>query len=89
VSLVDVFLVLAVVGAVWSGYRQGLVVALFGFTGFLLGAVLAIVYVPRLVHSLSSPLVQAALIVVGVLVCAASGQAVLGLAGAWLRDRFT
>lgn len=85
-SLVDVVLLLIVVVAAISGYRQGLIAGTLGFVGFLMGAAVGMVLAPTVVATWSNSLGQALVTVLAVLLCAALGQALFGVVGGAIRD---
>lgn len=89
-DLLDVILLVAALLFAVSGYRQGFVVGVLSFVGFLGGGVLGAKLAPEIarrgpLHSLPEPLVG-----LGVVFLAASlGQVLATVAGAALRNRLT
>lgn len=82
-------MVLAALFAV-SGYRQGFVVGVLSFVGFLGGGILGAHYAPSLSESRLLAAVPPALVGLGTVFVAASvGQLLATLLGATLRDRLT
>ncbi len=86
----DIVLVVAAVGFAISGYRQGFVVGLLSFVGFLGGAVLGVTVAPTLVGLVTSndrlvPLFG----IVLVFVFASIGQVLATWLGGRLRNRLT
>ncbi|MDQ1727185.1 MAG: hypothetical protein QOK14_1230 [Frankiaceae bacterium] len=86
----DIALVAAAVAFAVSGYRQGVVVGLLSFVGFLGGAVLGVMVAPTLVGLVTSsdrlvPLFGIML----VFVCASIGQVVATWVGGRVRQRLT
>jgi S1-C subfamily serine protease len=86
VSPVDVVLVVGLLLAAVTGYRQGLIAGALGLVGFLLGGALGMVLAPAVVASWTNPAAQAVATLVGVVLCAAAGQLALGAVGSWARD---
>jgi S1-C subfamily serine protease len=73
-----------------SGYRQGFVVGLLSFVGFVGGGVLGVVIAPPLVKSVVEGQAQQALLAIVVAFLAATfGQLIASSAGAVLRNRVT
>ena len=87
-DLLDVVLVLAVLLFAVSGYRQGFVVGVLSFTGFLGGGVLGAELAPAVTGwSVLSGLPRAAVGLAVVFLCATAGQLLAGLLGGALRRR--
>ncbi len=87
-DLLDVVLLIAVVLFAISGYRQGLVVGLLSFIGFLGGGVLAAKFSPRVAEiGALENLPTAAIALAVVLIGASIGQLLATLVGASLRRR--
>jgi len=89
VSLLDVVLVLAGLSFGFSGYRQGFVVGVLSFFGFLGGGVLGMSVAPELVGSWDPGLLQALVAVGIVLAAAVVGQVLAAFLGGRLRERIT
>ena len=85
----DLVLVVAALSFAFSGYRQGFVVGVLAFAGFLVGGVVGLLVAPRLVAPLQPGLGQSLLAVAIVLVAATIGQVTLGWLGSLLRNRLT
>lgn len=85
----DLVLLVAAVSFAVSGYRQGFVVGVLGFAGFLAGGVLGLLLAPQLVRTLTPGLGQSLLAVAIVLFAATVGQVTLGWVGSLLRGRIT
>jgi S1-C subfamily serine protease len=89
VTVLDAVLLLAALLFAVSGYRQGFLVGVLSFAGFLGGATAGMVLAPGLVGGIDSGPLQVLAGVGIVLVAAALGQAVLGFLGARLRSVVT
>jgi S1-C subfamily serine protease len=91
--VIDLLLALVLIGYAVSGYRQGAVVGFLSLAGFLGGGALAMWGLPRLLDrsftSDGTDLRRLLLLVVGVLVAAALGQAIAVAVGVRLRSRVT
>jgi len=89
VNWLDLLLLISAASFGVSGYRQGFVVGVLSFVGFLGGGVLGLTFAPSLVSGLAPGVGQSLLAIGVVLVCATAGQ----LLAAWLagivRDRIT
>lgn len=73
----------------FSGYRQGFVVGVLAFVGFIAGGVGGLLLAPSLVSGLSAGLGQSALAIAVVLLSATLGQLALAWFGSVLRERLT
>lgn len=84
-------LVLAVAALIFavSGYRQGFVLGVLGFGGFVAGGIGGLMLVPPLVSRLEDGHAQTALAIGLVLLCATLGQMALGWIGGSLRRRLS
>lgn len=86
-SLLDGLLLVACVGFAWSGYRQGFLVGVLSFIGFVGGGVVGMLVAPSLVESWAPGLRQA-LAAVGIVIALATvAQIVLAVVAAFVRDR--
>ena len=85
----DGLLLLSAASFGFSGYRQGFVVGVLAFVGFIAGGVGGLLLAPALVQSLSAGLGQSALAIAVVLLAATVGQLVLAWFGSALRNRLT
>lgn len=83
----DLLIVLSAVSFGYSGYRQGFVVGVLAFAGFVAGGVAGLVIAPQLVAGLDPGLTQSVLAIAVVLLCATVGQVVLAWLGSLVRDR--
>ncbi|MDP9397304.1 MAG: MarP family serine protease [Actinomycetota bacterium] len=88
-TLLDLLLVVSAASFALSGYRQGFLVGVLGFTGFLGGCLAGMALAPRIVGSWDSGPRQAVTAVAIVVLAAGLGQALLGLLGSMLRHRLT
>ncbi|MGZ4595325.1 MAG: MarP family serine protease [Actinomycetes bacterium] len=85
----DVLLVIAAISFGFSGYRQGFVVGVLAFAGFLGGGILGLVVAPDLVGGLDPGPLQSMLAVAIVLAAATTGQVLLAWVGTRVRDLIT
>lgn len=89
-DLLDVILLVLVAAFAVSGYRQGFIIGALSFAGFLIGAVIGLIFAPRIAHAFVSRVPQQALIAVVIVILAAMiGQLIASAAGAALRSRVT
>jgi S1-C subfamily serine protease len=89
VNLLDVALVIAAISFAFSGYRQGFVVGVLAFAGFVAGGVLGLVLAPKVVGNLDPGALQSMLAIGLALAAATTGQVLLALLGTWVRDLIT
>src|SRR3954470_8902114 len=88
-DLLDLLLILACVGFALSGYRQGFLIGVLSFLGFLGGGVLGARLAPAL-HNLFGGVGNSALFgLLVVFVCATIGQLLATAAGIAVRRRIT
>ncbi|MDA0566509.1 MarP family serine protease [Streptomonospora sp. S1-112] len=88
--MLDAALVVLVVLFAVSGYRQGFIVGVMSFAGFLGGGIAAALGAPPLIQRLvTDPSRQALLAVAVVFLCAAMGQFCASYLGAVVRNRVT
>lgn len=88
--VLDAILVVLVVVFAMSGYRQGFIVGVLSFTGFIGGGVLAALGAPPLIQRLvEQPGQQALLAIAVVFLSAAMGQFLASYLGALVRNRVT
>jgi S1-C subfamily serine protease len=87
--VIDVVLIIACFSFAAAGYRQGFIIGLTAFLGFLAGGILGVFMAPELVKILSDELGQAIFAVGIVLTMATVGQLLGAAAGAWLRGQVT
>lgn len=89
-DLLDVILLVLVAAFAVSGYRQGFIIGALSFAGFLIGAIIGLVFAPNIARTLASQVPQQALIaVVVVILTAMIGQLIASAVGAALRSRVT
>ncbi|MBA2767740.1 MAG: MarP family serine protease [Sporichthyaceae bacterium] len=85
----DLVLLLAALSFGFSGYRQGFVVGVLAFAGFIGGGIGGIVVAPSLTSGIGRGLGQTVLALALVLLAATVGQVVLAWLGSLVRDRLT
>jgi S1-C subfamily serine protease len=88
-NALDVVLLIAIVSFAISGYRQGFIVGMLSFAGFLGGGALAMYAWPRFMGSSQPGPGQSLLAVVAVLVGALLGQLLASYLGTRIRDVVT
>lgn len=89
-DLLDLILIALAAAFAVAGYRQGFIVGLMSFVGFLGGAAVGALFSPRLARDVvSGPAQQALLALVIVFLAAMVGQLVASAIGASLRSRVT
>jgi S1-C subfamily serine protease len=89
-DLLDLILLVLVAAFAVSGYRQGFIIGVLSFAGFLIGAVVGTLFAPALARALASEQSRQALIaVVGVFIAAMVGQLLASAVGAALRSHLT
>lgn len=85
-NLVDMLLIGAVIVFAWAGWRQGFVVGVLSFAGFLGGGIAAALVLPSLATSLTeSSVIRIAVVTVGVLTSALVAQTLLSMLGRRMR----
>jgi len=89
VNWLDLFLVLSAASFGFSGYRQGFVVGVLSFAGFIGGGIVGLTIAPPLVEGAESGVGQTVLALGVVLVCATLGQLLASWLGARVRDGIT
>jgi S1-C subfamily serine protease len=89
VNALDVLLGVAALLFAVSGYRQGFVVGVLGFAGFVAGGVAGLLVTPTLISRVDAGLAQTILAIGIVLVLASLGQLLLGTLGGSLRRRLS
>jgi S1-C subfamily serine protease len=89
-DLLDLILLVLVAAFAVSGYRQGFIIGVLSFAGFIVGAVAGTLFAPALARALTSEQSRQALIaVVVVFIAAMVGQVLASAVGAALRSRLT
>jgi S1-C subfamily serine protease len=81
----DVVVLLLLPVFAWAGYRQGLLVSVLSFGGFLVGVVLGLAVAPEVLGSLSPGLMRAGLALILVLFVGAVMQSLAAFGARWLR----
>ncbi|PSK99410.1 colicin V production protein [Murinocardiopsis flavida] len=88
--MLDVILIVLVLVFAASGYRQGFIVGVMSFGGFIGGGVVAALGAPSLIQRLiDDPGRQALLAIAVVFLCAAMGQFAASYVGALVRNKVT
>ena len=87
--VIDVVLIIACVSFAAAGYRQGFIIGLAAFLGFLAGGILGVFIAPELVKIIDDELGQAIFAVGIVLTMATVGQLLGAAGGSWLRSMVT
>lgn len=89
-DLLDLILLVLVAAFAVSGYRQGFIIGVLSFAGFVIGAVVGTLFAPALARTLASEQSRQALIaVVVVFIMAMLGQLLASAVGVALRSRLT
>ncbi len=89
-DLLDLILIVMVIAFAVAGYRQGFIIGILSFAGFLVGGALGAEFGPRVATSLVSGLAQQAVIaIVVVFLAAVVGQLVASGIGVAMRSRLT
>ncbi|MEY9857748.1 S1-C subfamily serine protease [Catenulispora sp. GAS73] len=88
-DILDILLLLVVAAFAVSGYRQGFVVGVVSFAGFLGGLALGFVIVPAFLDRSSSSLLASVIALCAVLALAVVGQVLGSMLGARLREAIT
>lgn len=85
-NLVDMVLIGALIVFAWAGWRQGFVVGILSFAGFLGGGIAAALVLPGVISSFTeSGVLRIAVLTVGVLTCALVAQTLLSMLGRRVR----
>ena len=88
--MLDLILVVLIAAFAVSGYRQGFIIGVLSFGGFIVGALLGAQFAPAIARGLSGSSAQQALIaVVVVFVAAMIGQLIASAVGAAVRSKVT
>jgi S1-C subfamily serine protease len=89
-DLLDLILIVLVVAFAVAGYRQGFIIGVLSFAGFIGGGAIGALFGPRIAKSLVSGLAQQALVaIVVVFVAAMIGQLLASGVGVAMRARLT
>jgi S1-C subfamily serine protease len=89
VNWLDLLLVISAISFAFSGYRQGFVVGVLAFIGFLGGGVVGLLVAPTAVERLDAGAFQSLAAIAIVLAAATVGQVALAWLGAAVRDHIT
>ena len=85
----DVIIIVITVGFALAGLRQGFLVSVVSFIGFVVGGLLGLLLMPRLLTSQAPGRTRALVALVGVVLCATIVQALCAWLGGLLRNRIT
>ena len=89
-DLLDLILIVLIVAFAVAGYRQGFIIGVLSFAGFIGGGAIGAVFGPRIARSLVSGLAQQALVaIIVVFVAAMIGQLLASGVGVAVRARLT
>ena len=89
-DLLDLILIVMVIAFAVAGYRQGFIIGVLSFAGFLAGGALGAEFGPRIATSLVSGLAQQAVVaIVVVFLAAVVGQLIASGIGVAMRSRLT
>ena len=88
-DILDILLLLVVAAFAVSGYRQGFVVGVVSFGGFLGGLVLGFWLVPMFLKDMASGLLPSVIALCTVLALAVAGQVLGSMLGSRLREKVT
>jgi S1-C subfamily serine protease len=88
-DILDILLLLVVAAFAVSGYRQGFVVGVVSFAGFLGGLALGFVIIPTFLNRSSSSLLASVIALCAVLALAVVGQVLGSMLGGKLREAIT
>lgn len=89
-DLLDLILIVLVVAFAVAGYRQGFIIGVLSFAGFIGGGAIGAVFGPRIARSLVSEVAQQALVaIIIVFVAAMIGQLLASGVGVAMRSRLT
>ena len=89
-DLLDLILIVMVIAFAVAGYRQGFIIGILSFAGFLVGGALGAEFGPRIATSLVSGLAQQAVVaIVVVFLAAVVGQLLASGIGVAMRSRLT
>src|SRR6266568_2858719 len=89
-DLLDLILIVLVVAFAVAGYRQGFIIGVLSFAGFIGGGAVGAVFGPRIARSLVSGVAQQALVaIIVVFIAAMIGQLLASGLGVAMRSRLT
>jgi S1-C subfamily serine protease len=89
VNLLDIVLVLVVVGFAIAGFRQGFIVSVVSFAGFVVGGLVGLWLVPLILQDKQPSGARTVLALGAVLVLAVGFQTLAGFLGVMLRNKIT
>jgi S1-C subfamily serine protease len=89
VDLLDLIIILICIGFAVSGYRQGFVVGVMSFVGFVGGLLVGVWLVPQVMSHFKSSLVVSTISLCAVLALAVIGQVIATTAGGRVRSELT
>jgi S1-C subfamily serine protease len=90
VNVVDAIIIAAIAVFAWTGWRQGFVAGLLSFGGFLTGALVTALLLPRILEGLALPeFLRAVLLATAILSAALLGQVIASVLGRRLRSAMT
>ena len=89
-DLLDLILIVLVIAFGVAGYRQGFIIGILSFVGFIGGGAIGVTFAPRIARSITvNPAWQAVAAVVTVFLAAMVGQLMASLIGVAMRSRVT
>src|SRR5450432_4617405 len=89
-DLLDLILIVLVVAFAGAGYRQGFIIGVLSFAGFIGGGAIGAVFGPHIARALVTGLAQQALVaIIVVFVAAIIGQLLASGLGVAMRSRLT
>ncbi len=89
-NVVDAIIIAAIAVFAWTGWRQGFVAGLLSFGGFLTGALVTALLLPRILEGLALPeFLRAVLLATAILSAALLGQVIASVLGRRLRSAMT
>jgi len=89
VTVLDLLLIAGAISFALSGYRQGFIIGLLSFAGFLGGGVLGMLVVPQFLAQLEPSLFSSSIAIGVVLATASFGMTVTSVLGSKMRQRLT
>ncbi len=89
-DLLDLILIVLIIAFGVAGYRQGFIIGILSFVGFIGGGAIGVTFAPRIARSITvNPAWQAVAAVVTVFLAAMVGQLIASLIGVAMRSRVT
>src|SRR5258708_15463604 len=89
-DLLDLILIVLIIAFGVAGYRQGFIIGILSFVGFIGGGAIGVTVAPRIARSIAvNPAWQAVAAVVTVFLAAMVGQLIASLIGVAMRSRVT